>query len=289
MITSRIKFGTNVYEYDWDLLIVLDACRVDTLREVADEYEYIDSIDTIWSVGSQSDEWMAKTFTSEWREEIAKTRYLTGNGHTEYVFENRDYPPTNNTIPFDFSAWKTVDESSFYEIENVWRTNHDEKYGVVLPSTLTDYAIVAGRDGGHDRMIVHYMQPHLPYIGKALTEGRSPTEIERRGYELLEEGTATRDEVYPLYRETLRAVLDEVAVLLENVDAEKAVITADHGEAFGEGFAYGHPEGFLHPTVKRVPWIELTATDERTRDPDVDDSGKEEIDVKDHLRDLGYM
>jgi len=28
-ITSRWPFGRNAYESDWDLLIILDACRVD--------------------------------------------------------------------------------------------------------------------------------------------------------------------------------------------------------------------------------------------------------------------
>jgi len=39
--------GTNIYERDWDALVVLDACRVDILREVADEYEFIDEVDSV--------------------------------------------------------------------------------------------------------------------------------------------------------------------------------------------------------------------------------------------------
>jgi len=289
-ITSRYEPGTNVFEEEWDLLIILDACRVDTLREVASDYEFIETVDTKWSVGSQSDEWMAKTFTSDWRSEISTTRYVTGNGHSEYIFEDQDYPPKNNTTPLDLASWDTVDGDGFFQIENVWRTNHDDVYRVVLPDRLSDHAIAAGREGGHQRLIVHYMQPHLPYIGAAIHEDREPTELERRGYELLEEGAATREEVYPLYRETLRYVLDDVESLLENIDAERAIITADHGEAFGEWFAYGHPEGFPHPSVKRVPWVETTAEDKGTRTPDVEaDSQRTEIDVEEHLQDLGYM
>jgi arylsulfatase A-like enzyme len=289
-LTSRFDVGENVYEEDWDLLVVLDACRVDTLREVADEYDYIDTVDTKWSIGSQSDEWMAKTFTEKWRDQIAGTRYVTGNGHAEYVFENRDYPPKNNTTPLELASWDTVTEEAFFGIDNVWRTTHDETYGVVLPDRLTDHAIAAGREGGHERLVVHYMQPHLPYIGDAVSEGREPTELERRGYELLEEDEATRDEVYPLYRETLRYVLDDVERLLDNVDAENVAITADHGEAFGEWFAYGHPEGFLHPAVKQVPWVETSAVDSGTADPDLEaETTGESIAVEDHLRDLGYM
>jgi hypothetical protein len=52
-----------------------------------------------------------------------------------------------------------------------------------------------------------------------------------------------------------------VALLLENVDAERVVITADHGEGFGEYGVYEHPVGCPAPTIKRVPWATTTAAD----------------------------
>lgn len=153
---------------------------------------------------------------------------------------------------------------------------------------MTDYTIEAARNGDADRIITHYTQPHLPYVGTSYHEGREPTEVENRGYELLEEGQSSRDEVYDAYKETLRWVLDDVEELLENIDAEKVVITSDHGEAFGEWKAYGHPEGFPHPAVRKVPWVETTAKDEHTREPDIEIDSSVETDVEEHLRDLGY-
>jgi len=288
-VTSRYEPGRNPFEEEWDILVVLDACRVDTLREVADEYDFIDQVDTRWSVGSQSDEWMAKTFTSQWEDEISRTRYITGNGHSDMVFEKGALPPSNNTTPLDFATWDLVAMDSFYEFDQVWKRNHDSTYRVVLPQSITDRAVVAGREGGHSRMLLHYMQPHLPYIGKAIAEGREPTDLEIFGYQRLETGEASRGEVVDLYRETLRYVLDSVEVLLDNTDAERVVITADHGEAFGEGAVYGHPEGFPHPIVKRVPWVETSATDSGSYDPEVSDLSSEGIDVEDHLKDLGYL
>lgn len=288
-LTSRRPLGENVYESDWDLLVVLDACRVDTLREVADEYEFIDGVDSRWSVGSQSAEWLAATFTDDWREEVARTTYVSGNGYTESVFVDGSRPPANNAIPVDLSSWSVVDEDAFRSHVKVWEHDHDERYGSVLPAAITDHTIRAAREGDADRIVAHYTQPHLPYVGDAYREGRDPTELERRGYELLEEGSAAREAVYEAYRETLRWVLDDVADLLENVDAETVVITADHGEAFGEWHAYGHPEGFPHPAVKKVPWVETTATDERTREPaELSDEPSVSTAVEDHLRDLGY-
>lgn len=286
--TSRWPFGRNVYESDWDLLIILDACRVDALREVANEYDFIEDVDSVWSVGSQSAEWMANTFTESWYDEIEKTTYISGNGYSGSVLKRGKRPPANNTIPVDISSWSTVDESVFNSHVEVWKTNHDEKYGSVLPKPITDYTIEEGRNGDANRIIAHYTQPHLPYIGIAYREGRKATELEDRGYELLEEGRGSTDEAYKAYVETLRWVLDDVEELLENIDAEKVVITSDHGEAFGEWKAYGHPEGFPHPVIRKVPWVETRARDTDTREPDIEVDSSIETDIEDHLRDLGY-
>jgi len=287
-ITSRWPFGQNVFESDWDLLVVLDACRVDTLQEVSSEYDFIKEVDSTWSTGSQSAEWMANTFTESFSDVIEDTTYISGNGFSGAVLKRGKRPPVNNTTPLDFGSWSTVTEETLNSHIEVWETNHDERYGSVLPRPMTDYTIEEGRNGDADRIITHYTQPHLPYIGTAHLEDREATELEDRGYELLEEGRASRDDVYEAYKETLRWVLDDVEDLLENIDAEKVVITSDHGEAFGEWKAYGHPEGFPHPVVRKVPWVETTATDKHTRGPDLDVESSAETDIEQHLEDLGY-
>lgn len=203
-ITSRWAFGENIYDSNWDLLLVLDACRVDTLREVADEYDFIENVESRWSVGSQSAEWMANTLTDSHRESIEDTTYISGNGFSAGVLKRGSRPPANNTIPFDISSWSTVNENTLHSHIEVWETNHNETYGSVLPGPMTDYTIEEGRNGDANRIITHYTQPHLPYIGTAYREGREATDLENRGYELLEEGRGSRDEVYEAYKETLR-------------------------------------------------------------------------------------
>ena len=213
---------------------------------------------------------------------------ITAKGYIEQLLTQGIHPPKNNTTPLDFSRWRLVEIDAFSDVEMVWRDNHDETYRVALPDVVTDYAIHTGRERDPDRLLVHYMQPHLPYIGQAVSESRCPTEIEIAGYNQLETGDADRDHVYELYKDTLRLVLDEVEVLLQNVDADDVVITADHGEAFGEFAAYGHPEGFPHPVVKKVPWVRTSASDEETRVPDIETDSGVSVDVEEHLRDLGY-
>jgi len=38
VVGSRLPLGTNIYDRSWDVVVVLDACRVDVLRAVADDY-----------------------------------------------------------------------------------------------------------------------------------------------------------------------------------------------------------------------------------------------------------
>jgi hypothetical protein len=288
-LTSRWPLGTHVYDEDWDLLVILDACRVDVLESVADEYEFIETVDSRWSVGSHSHEWLTQTFSEDYADEIANTAYVSGNGHTHETFVEREYPP-DETVPFCWPNWRTVGTEDFGQLDMLWETAHQDELGVP-PRAITDRTVEVARESDYDRLIAHYMQPHIPYIAGALAEDRSPTDIEAKGWKLLESGDADHDEVWQLYEDNLRLVLDEVKLLLENVDAENVVVTADHGNAFGEYTIHGHPEGMLLPCVKTVPWVETQASDEHTFEPTGSDvrQEREKTNIEDHLTDLGYL
>ena len=286
-VTSRHPAGTHIYDEDWDLLVILDACRVDVLESVASEYDFIETVESRWSVGSHSHEWLTQTFSEDYADEIAETAYVSGNGHTHETFVVEDHPP-DETVPFCWPNWRTVDRDDFGQLDMLWETAHREDLGVP-PRAITDRTVEVAREGDHDRVIAHYMQPHIPYIAGALAEDRSPTEVESEGWKRLETGDADHDEVWELYEENLRLVLDEVELLLSNVDAERVVVTADHGNAFGEYSIYGHPEGMLVPCVKQVPWVTTSATDKGTFTPTGKYEGEGVDDIKDHLADLGYL
>ena len=148
------------------------------------------------------------------------------------------------------------------------------------------------------------MQPHAPYVADAVDGEAAVDAACAEPFEALRRGEADREETWERYLDNLRLALDEVESLLENVDAERVVVTADHGEAFGEWGFYEHPVGCPLPAVKRVPWVETTATDRGTRSPTLtasEPTGDEPIDrtgaepsdpvergVDEQLRDLGY-
>ena len=288
-LASRHQIGTNIFETNWDLLLVLDACRVDALRAVAPEYDFIDSVDSIWSVGSNSHEWIAQTFSNKYKTEISKTTYITGNAFTKRIFEMRSFPPAMINVPFTWTDWDIVDKSQLNQLIEPWKQHRDDQHKGLPPQVLTDYAIDIGRSRKPDRLLLHYMQPHGPYMHGSVIEDRDPTEIEIEAWKSLRDGKASFETVWELYLDNLRLVLDDVEELLENIDAETVVITADHGEAFGEFGAHGHPEGFPHQVVKKVPWVVTSATDMQTREPQIERDTGPETDVEEYLRNLGYL
>lgn len=262
--------GTSIYERDWDVLVVLDACRVDILREVSDEYGFIDEVGAHRSPGSCSPEWMDETFTEEYREEVAETTYVTGN-----PFSNRR---------LDLHAFDLVDE--------VWKYAWDKEKGTIPARAVTDRAIATARNHDPERMIVHYMQPHFPSVPDPLSEGISLESFDdtwRSPLDLLQDGGLSRERVWQSYRNNLKYVLDDVSLLLNNVDASTMVLTADHGEAFGEYGVYEHPCGMPLSCLRDVPWVVTSCTDGGAHEPRIDDrSLEEQKSLKEKLTALGY-
>lgn len=288
-VTSRYPLGTNVFEREWDMLVVLDACRVDAMREVAPEYDYIDDVDSIWSVGSSSHEWLCKTFTREYIEEVNNTVYLSSNPNTPPTFEEGKRPGQTYSIPLMWADWDVVDEDDFQLLWQLPKADHEVTEITVPPDHVTDHAIHAGREHDCERLVVHYFQPHRPYMANAYLEDRELTPDEVDPWSALRTGRTSKAEIWEHYLDNLRLALDSLERLLENVDAERVAITADHGDLFGELGAYGHPEGLFHRNLKRVPWVETTAVDERTSTPTVDPEGRQTgRDVQKQLEKLGY-
>lgn len=272
--------GTNVYEDDWDVLIILDACRPDLFAEVDNEYQYINEWEIRNSVAPDSVGWMNNTFIEEYSNEIKSTAYVSGNGFAGKYLN-----------PDDFM---TIDVVSDY----VW----DVSLQTIPPRPITDRAIATYRDQSPQRMIVHYMQPHIPFI-RSVEDGYEKIFHELDGgrrnkqkkhsvdvyeFDLLRRGEMEFDVFWNAYTETLRAVLDEVAKLLKNIDANDVVISADHGNAVGEFGIYAHERVPL-PAIRKVPWCETSATNTEKYTPTTEREEEISFDLGERLKHLGYM
>ncbi len=152
------------------------------------------------------------------------------------------------------------------------------------PEMVTDCAITVGRESDWDRLIIHYMQPHHPFIQRD-----DPPRSHREPFAYLNDG-GHFEEVWEGYLGNLRLALDAVELLLENLDAEKTVITADHGELFGELGQTGHGVGIPHPNLRKVPWVETTASDTGSYEPEYERTEERaaEDELQERLEALGY-
>jgi hypothetical protein len=224
---------------------------------------------------------MALTFRESYADEIGRTAYVTGNCSFRYIFRD-EQNPLSVAAPFypSLREYTTVAPSDFAHVDDVYQYGFDTDSETVMPQTMTERAVDVGRTHHPDRCIVHYMQPHSPYIG---VEG-APGGILRD----LNHGSLSKQEVFEAYTENLRAVLDSVEILLDNYDADRVAITADHGEGFGEWGFYSHNVACPHPVVRQVPWTETTATDSGSLEPSIDPERGTSVSIEEQLEYLGY-
>ncbi|WP_135806364.1 hypothetical protein [Halorussus marinus] len=215
---------------------------------------------------------MEATITEDVINTIIKSTYITGNPHTEFV------EMTNQ----------------FAQLDEAWRNDWDDSLGTIPARPLTNRAIWYWRNTDTDRMIVHYMQPHFPSIpcieiGSELSIDKIGSEWKNSVWDRLRKNELTYERVWDAYKQNLEYVLDDVQLLLENIDAQQVVISADHGNAIGEYGFYGHGKIPL-TCVREVPWYEVSATDDRTHEPPKPNRNPEDsVGTKSKLRSLGYL
>lgn len=282
--------GTPIWKKDWDVLVVLDACRPDHLQSVMDQTWLADveaTFDVRWSEASCSRQWISRAIDGAKTEDKARLAYLTGN-----PFSGQEHEHTSG-IP--------LNKSEFAELWEGWRHHWGvgpDNIPTMPPGPLTDRAIDTWRHRKQrdvEKLIIHYMQPHYPIVTQPGIGNSEYTHREMWGdsgnlriFEQLRRGLVNDSELQSAFIENTRWILDEIEPLATNMDAQVA-ISADHGNAFGEWGVYGHPEGELAPAVRRVPWVTFDATDKGEYQPDIpildEQSGN---DINSQLKALGY-
>lgn len=272
-IDNKISPEYQIMEKDWDNLIILDACRYDYFKRQCD---FEGDLDRIASPGKMSWEFMQAIFTGR---QFHDTIYITSN-------------PYATNLP----------ENTFFKIEYLI-DNWDEDIGTIHPEEVVQSAIEAHRKYPNKRLIIHFMQPHRPYLGSTAEELRERVNLigyrnQGEGLQIwgaVKQGEVSINEVRKAYSESLNIAMDNVREFMKEVDG-KSVITADHGEMLGERVlpftsrVWGHSEGFSTPNLRYVPWLEIPTDDRRdisSSDPLSSETlSKEEI--SERLAALGY-
>lgn len=285
-------FHTNVYpgrggsvrvmDEDWDTLVVLDACREDLFTQRASVTDY-DDYRAVTSRGSTTREWVRQNFAGG---DFGDTVYVTSN---PYVSREAG--------------------DAFHKLIECWMTDFDDERKTVPPDAVVDAAKRAHEEYPDKRVVVHFMQPHHPFIGeRELTFAGWQIEGESHGgegderqrpytpWDALWMGRVSKDELWDAYGDNLTLALDAVDDLLEDIDGRVA-ITSDHGNMLGERTfplplrVYGHPKGIRNKELVEVPWAVKDVGPRRTiragETRSVTDSDAD--DLEDRLADLGYV
>lgn len=269
--------GVDVMDEDWDTLVILDACRYDMFEQ---DHHLDGDLEKRISRGSHT------------------IQFLKGN------FDGRSFPDTVYTTSTpQLERWRDDIEVEFYNIHNVWNTDRwSENVGTVLPEDMTEAAIESHQESPQKRHIVHYMQPHYPFIGSNITDGlRGLTEDE--GFDIWESKIRGKidisgDQIWTAYRDNFEAVIDSVERLVDRLDG-KIVVSSDHGNMIGDrsfpipNQEWGHPTTLYTNQLVEVPWLVVDAeTERRTIYADQRDEDQERVPedtIVDRLGDLGYI
>ena len=251
-----------IHQRDWDILIILDACRYDAYV-MSNAKKIGGRIGYAWSPASITPHWVMRTWLNgDWKDIL----YISGN-----IFINKSLGPIKHLhrlFRYDLS-------DTFLDIIEVWRRGVDKSLHTVPPWRMYQAYKMAkvkmrikGKRLGRDyKMVIHFIQPHTPFITfKRLNDliYRLDDEIGREdiglGFEYLFipylRKHLDKKELDRLiwrgYMENLNIALKYVNKIVEDYDG-KIVITADHGELLGEYNSYFHFD-IEAPQLRLVPY-----------------------------------
>jgi hypothetical protein len=271
--------GECIFEKDWDNLIILDACRYDIFSE---ENDLPGELRAHYSLSSWSGDFIRANFNDR---ELHDVVVVTANGWYEKIRKES----TNSVDIHDLIIVPEGEKDNILPPDSV-RANRAWR----MPQIVTEYAINAVTEYPNKRILIHYHQPHTPYIGPTGRDYASELPYKFDGKESLE---TSHNVLQKAYRENLQIALDEVKDIRKKLTG-KTVISADHGEFLGErGFPipvrqYGHTNQNYHKALVKVPWFVLpfdTRKDYKSDPPVIDEKEHNTIDeINQRLEHLGY-
>lgn len=229
--------GVDIPSSDWDNLIILDACRYDAFESISDELP--GELSTVESKGSATRQFLKANFKGR---DMTDTVYITAN-------------PNFYKAKADGAL-----EVEFHDEINVWRNGWHDEYRTVMPERVTEAVFEAAENYPNKRLLIHYLQPHAPFVGPTGIEQLPTTYLNFWGNLRKGEFDADMKIVKKAYYENLEIVIPYVKNIITSTRG-KTVVTSDHGELFGERDSpipirrYGHPSMNTHiPELVIVPW-----------------------------------
>ena len=140
----------NLLEENWDFLIILDACRYDFFEDLYRNY-LEGNVKKAISPAIHTMDWLNKVFPDFYDDIV----YVSANPYINSRIEVTD--PLGN---------KYKGKKHFFKIVDVWKWGWDNKLGTVPPSEVNKAVLKVKDNYKNKRFILHYIQPHAPYISK---------------------------------------------------------------------------------------------------------------------------
>lgn len=263
---SRFGRSSNLFDRiertEWDLLILLDACRFDTLFDIVDWYVVEKAI-------------TPETTTSRFLQHAQSASlfdncvYVSGNPQSG----KHGVGEVNKHVPMYDEGW-------------------DRTLSTVPPEPIYDRAKEFVREG--ESVVAHTIQPHYPHICEIEGEiqpvpnGLHPAELEfdynqdLKIQSILARGLIDLEAAKKSYEICTRFAWHQASRTALELAAEgyTVAITADHAELFGEYGFVEHPTDVPIKKLQEVPWIVID--NKLLKPPDI-------CDVTDRLAALGYV
>jgi len=232
---EQAKLIREVVKGESWLIIILDACRYDFFEKTYREF-LRGVLLKVRSVNSTTPYWLRGTWT-----EFYDAVYVSAN---PFILPK---VPEKSKTGDEVRKWlgNYSPREHFKKIVPVYLTDWDEELGTVHPEAVVRRTL----ENLYPRMVVHFLQPHGPYIGGKMILNR-PIKIP----EQLKRGLISYREVLEAYEENLKLVLKYVAKLVSKVEHEVVVVTSDHGEMIRPNWIE-HPPNCFIPELVEVPWL----------------------------------
>ncbi|MFX0001880.1 MAG: hypothetical protein ACFFAA_03030 [Promethearchaeota archaeon] len=260
----RNNNGIYILDEEWDNLIILDACRYDFFEKIYKNYKIEGILEKKISRGTHTSSFLTENFKNKFYNDII---YITANPYVDILLKGK-----------------------LFKIISLWKEEWDAEYHTVLPKNMYILTLNAIKKYPNKKIIIHFMQPHYPYIGYNLKfnnlETIRDTALKKKDAIVKSPNKKRiKENFFTLYSSYVYGMID-IGIHLrgywKNLEytfpyIEKllkilpgiTVITADHGEAFGEFIHpflpiryYGHRNGVRIPILVNVPWLTVKQENE---------------------------
>ena len=129
---------------DWDILVIFDSCRYDIFSE------YYKEIFPEAKLSKRDNTPFGITSTQDW---------------IDHTFSQKNCSDIVYVCPiYSLKDWIKDCSSKFFKVIEVWRTHWNREMETVLPDDMTGVAMDVIEKYKEKRIIIHYMQPHHPYL-----------------------------------------------------------------------------------------------------------------------------